>query len=126
MAVAGDGNQFPDSSAALVIALAMQHKVHGFSGLRTDESLIQICPCTQGHIRKSVERIQGGISMQCGERSTVPGVHGLKQVVAAFVADFAHDDSVGTVAEGCRYQLAWSDGNLDRKSTRLNSSHSSI
>ena len=40
------------------------------------------------------------------------GVHGLQQVVAAFVADFAHDDPVGTMAESGGHKLAWRDGNL--------------
>ena len=39
-------------------------------------------------------------------------VHGLQQVIAAFVADFAHDDAVGTVPESCGDKLAWSHGNL--------------
>ena len=35
-----------------------------------------------------------------------------KQVVAAFVADFAHDDAVGTMTKSGGHKLAWSDGNL--------------
>ena len=48
MAIAGDGDEFPDSSAALVIALAMQYEVHGFAGLRPDKALIQIRSRTEG------------------------------------------------------------------------------
>ncbi len=40
------------------------------------------------------------------------GIHGLQQVVAALVADFAHDDAVGTMTERGGYKLAWRDGNL--------------
>jgi hypothetical protein len=40
MAIAGDGDEFPDSSAALMIALAVEYKVHGFAGLRPDEALV--------------------------------------------------------------------------------------
>ena len=42
----------------------------------------------------------------------MPGVHGLEQVVAAFVADFSHDNAVGTVTESCRHQLTRRDRNL--------------
>ena len=64
MAVAGDGDQFPDSAAARGIALAMQNEVHGFAGLRPDECLVQIGPRTQGHVGQSVQRIQRGIRVQ--------------------------------------------------------------
>ena len=40
------------------------------------------------------------------------GVHRLQQVIAAFVADFAHDDAVGTMPQGGGDKLARSDGNL--------------
>jgi hypothetical protein len=31
--ISGDGDEFPDAAAALVIALAMQYEVHGLSDL---------------------------------------------------------------------------------------------
>ncbi len=61
-----------------------------------------------------VERIERGIRVQSRECSAVAGVHRLKQVIAAFVADFAHDDAVGTMTESRGHKLARSDGNLAR------------
>lgn len=112
MAVTGDGDEFPDSSAALGIALAMQYKVHGFAGLRPDKCLVQIRSGTEGHVRESVQSIERGICVQCRKRSPVPCVHGLQQVIAAFVANLAHDDAVGTMTKSCRNKLAWRDGDL--------------
>jgi hypothetical protein len=34
------------------------------------------------------------------------------KVIAALIADLAHDDAVGTVAQSSGQKLAWSDGNL--------------
>ena len=50
VAIPGDGDEFPDSSAALVIALAMQYEVHGSAGLRPDEALLQIGSRAQRHV----------------------------------------------------------------------------
>ena len=75
--------------------------------------LIEIGPGTQRHIRQPVRaHPSANLCVQSRERSAVAGVHGLQQVVAAFVADFAHDDAVGTMAESGGDKLAWSDGNL--------------
>ena len=41
-------------------------------------------------------------------------IHGLEQVIAAFVANLAHDDPVGTMAQRGGYKLARRDGNLAR------------
>src|ERR1700729_2004617 len=114
MAVAGDRDDLPDAAAALVIALAMQHKVHGFAGLRPDKRLIQIRSCTEGHVSQTIKRVQRGISVQGGERATVACVHCLEQVVTAFVSDFTHDNPVWTRAKRGGHQLAWSDSDLPR------------
>src|ERR1700722_12920251 len=79
MTVAGDGDEFPDTAAALVITLAMQYKVHGFAGLRPDKSLVQIRSRAQSHIREPVESVHGGIRVQRGKRPTMAGVHRLEQ-----------------------------------------------
>ena len=42
------------------------------------------------------------------------GVHGLQQVVSAFITDLTHDDPVWTMAKSSSNQLAWGDGNLAR------------
>ena len=42
----------------------------------------------------------------------MPRVHRLEQVVARFVANLTHNDSVGPMTESCREQLTGRDGNL--------------
>ena len=48
MAIAADGNQLADATPACMVALAMQHEVDGFCGLRPHEAVVQIRPCTEG------------------------------------------------------------------------------
>jgi len=42
----------------------------------------------------------------------VAGVHRLQEVIATFVADFAHDDAVGTMPQSGGDKLAWRYSNL--------------
>ncbi len=64
MTVALHGDKLAYPATARSIALAMQHEVHGFAGLRSDECLVQIRSCTQGHVGQPVQRIHGGIGVQ--------------------------------------------------------------
>ena len=117
--VSGHGNQLAHPAAARGIALAVQNEVDGLCRLGTDKCVIQIGPRTQGQIRKPIQGIPCGLCMDGGERSAMPGVHRLQQVIAALIADLAHDDAVGTMAQSGGQELARSDGNLARN--RLNS-----
>src|SRR5208337_2789840 len=69
-------------------------------------------PGTQGQIRQPIESVPRTLCMDRRECSTVARVDGLQEVIARFVAYYAHDDAVGPVAESSGHKLARSDGNL--------------
>src|SRR5665213_4135880 len=94
MAVAGDCNQLAHATPAFMVALAIKHEVNGFCRLRAHESVIEVRPGTESKIGETVERIPRGLRVDRRQRSAVSGVHRLEQVVAAFIANLAHDDAV--------------------------------
>ena len=59
----------------------------------------EIRPGTQGQIRQAVQSVPRGLCVDGRERSAVAGVHGLQEVIAALITDFAHDDAVGPMPE---------------------------
>ena len=95
-----------------MIAFAIENEVDGFGGLRTNERMVEVGSGTQSQIGQTIQRVPRAFRVDRRECSTVPGVHGLQQVVAAFVADLAHNDPVGAMAERRSYKLARSDSDL--------------
>ncbi len=87
MAVAGDGDQLAHATPALCgRARNTERSRWPLPVSRPNECVVQIGSCTQGQIGQPIERIPGGLRVDGGERSAVAGVHGLQQVIAAFVA----------------------------------------
>src|SRR5579875_1606803 len=95
MVVAVDRNQLTHTTATCMVALAMQHEVDGLGSLRSHKSVVQIRSRTQGKIGQAIQSVARGLRMDGGEGSAMSGVHGLQQVIATLVPDFAHDDPVG-------------------------------
>src|SRR5579884_813561 len=114
MAVARNRNQLSHPAAAPMIAFAIEDKVDCLGRLRTNEGMVQIGPCTEGQIRQPIQSIPCALGMDRRERSAVAGVHGLQQVVAAFIADFSHDDPVRAMAKSSGHKLACGYCNLPR------------
>ena len=114
VAVTVDSYQLTHAAPPRMIAFAVQDKINGFCCFRAHESVVQIGTCAEGQIREPIEGVQRRFRVNSGQRAAVSRIHCLEQVVAAFVADLAHDDAVGPVAKRSRQKLAGRDGNLAR------------
>src|SRR5271170_2941795 len=72
--ISGDFHQLAHSTPASAVSFAIKNEIDGFRRLRTNEGMVQICPCTQSQVGQPVERIPRRLCMNGRERSAVAGV----------------------------------------------------
>ena len=102
---AGDADKF-GNLAPWPAAFDMGHMLNGVADFALGRAERQASISLERQPREPIQRVCGGTSVQRRNRASMPGVESLEQVIGRSVTDFAHDDSIGPVPQGCLQQIA--------------------